>query len=193
MNPCQGHLLELKLAAIQSISYDDFFALFGSGKHPKFRTLLDSQISPALSSIAYQFWRLQPHAFDSAFYLNGYSGWAIRLGKLLFRIAGVTKYVEAMCNSDTIEEQARIWKEKLRPVILNPVVSVLLGNPVFCWNALGVPLNQRRMFLNEGTAFEFVRDTLDPLAHSWSFKKGAYFYLLVCSLNLYVRYRTNSL
>jgi len=63
-------------------------------------------------------------------------------------------------------------------VLLNPVVVALLRNPVFCWNALGVPLNQRRMLLSEGTVYEFVRDTLDSLASTYSFKNGAYFYLL---------------
>jgi len=91
----------------------------------------------------------------------------------------VSKDVIALCNSDTLTEQATIWNQKLRPVLLNPVVVALLKHPVFCWNALGVPLNQRRMLLNEGTAFEFVRDTLDPLASTYSFKNGAYFYLLV--------------
>jgi len=84
----------------------------------------------------------------------------------------------ALCNADTTAEQERIWHQKLRPVLLNPVVVTLLKNPIFCWNALGVPLNQRQMLLNEGTAYEFVRDTLDPLASAYSFKNGAYFYLL---------------
>lgn len=30
MNPCQGHILELKLAAAQALPYDEYFALFGS-------------------------------------------------------------------------------------------------------------------------------------------------------------------
>jgi len=94
-------------------------------------------------------------------------------------LAGVSKDVIAICNSDTIAEQAVIWRQKLRPVLFNPVVVALLKSPVFCWNALGVPLNQRQMLLNEGSFFEFVRDTLDPLASTYSFKNGAYFYLLV--------------
>jgi betaine lipid synthase len=36
-NPCQGHLLELKLACINSLEYDDFWLMFGEGKHPRFR------------------------------------------------------------------------------------------------------------------------------------------------------------
>jgi betaine lipid synthase len=98
---------------------------------------------------------------------------------VVFALAGVSEDVERLCAADTLVEQERIWVEKLRPVLLNPVVVALLKNPVFCWNALGVPLNQRQMLLDEGSVYEFVRDTLDPLALSYLFKKGAYFYLLV--------------
>ncbi|KAH7886768.1 hypothetical protein F5I97DRAFT_1927075 [Phlebopus sp. FC_14] len=178
MNPCQGHLLELKLAALHTLEYDDFFAMFGEGKHLRFRTLLDSKISPLLSSIAYQFWHINDNAFSSAFYLNGYSGLALRLAQVVFGIAGVSKDAEALCNASTIAEQERIWKEKLKPVLLNPIVVALLKSPVFCWNALGVPLNQRNMLLDEGSIYEFVRDTLDPLPSTYLFKKGAYFYPL---------------
>lgn len=175
----QGHLLELKLAAIEGLQYDDFFAMFGEGRHPDFRALLDSKIAPNLSSVAYQFWRLNDDAFSSAFYLRGYSGWALRLARLVFSLAGVSADVEALCNSDTLEEQQKIWEGKLRHVLLNPVVVALLRNPVFCWNALGVPLNQRRMLLEEGSVYDFICHTLDPLASKYLFKTGAYFYLLV--------------
>jgi betaine lipid synthase len=153
--------------------------MFGRGQHPNFRAILDSRIAPFISSTAYQFWRVNDDAFSSSFYLRGYSGWALRLAQIIFSLAGVSKDVEAICHAESIAEQERIWLEKLRPVLLNPVVVALLKNPVFCWNALGVPLNQRRMLLNEGTVYEFLKDTLDPLASAYSFKDGAYFYLLV--------------
>ncbi|KAF7321357.1 hypothetical protein MKEN_00655900 [Mycena kentingensis (nom. inval.)] len=194
MNPCQGHLLELKLAAIKSLGYDDFFALFGDGQHDDFRGLLDKHISPHLSSSAYQFWRINSKAFASSFYLRGYSGWALRFAACIFRLSGVTRDVEALCTADTLERQQEIWTAKIRPVLLNPVVVALLKvgaivkvmqvnlhdrqNPVFCWNALGVPLNQRKMLLDEGSIYEFVRDTLDPLGSAHLFKNDNYFYLL---------------
>jgi betaine lipid synthase len=142
--------MELKLAAIQSLEYDDFFALFGQGRHPDFRGLLDSKIAPYLSSSAYQFWRINADSFSSSFYLRGYSGWALRLASFIFRLAGVSKDVAALCSSDTLEQQEEIWRKKLRPVLLNPVVVALLKSPIFCWNALGVPLNQRQMLLDDG-------------------------------------------
>src|ERR1700761_160140 len=186
----QGHLLELKLAAALTLEYDDFFALFGTGKHPSFRMLLDTKMAPLLSSTAYQFWRLNSKAFSSAFYMRGYSGWALRLAKWMFWFAGVSKDVQALCTAETIEDQERIWRKRLRPVMMNKLTIALLKNPVFCWNALGVPLNQRRLFLNEGTAYEFIRDTMDPLPSHSLFSRGAYFYLLV-SCNFYAVYHSS--
>ncbi|KAJ7594816.1 hypothetical protein C8J56DRAFT_927718 [Mycena floridula] len=180
LNPCQGHLMELKLAAIQSLDYDTFFALFGLGKYPDFRCLLDSTIAPYLSSAAYQFWRINEHYFSakSSFYLQGYSGWALALGKLVFSLAGITGHVRSMCECDSLEEQGRIWREKIRPVLLNPVVVALLRSKLFCWNALGVPSDQRNMVLEGGGVYEYICETFDPLAEKYLFKNDNYFYLL---------------
>ena len=38
-NPRQTALLELKLAGIRALEFDDFFSLFGSGVHPEFAAL----------------------------------------------------------------------------------------------------------------------------------------------------------
>lgn len=159
--------------------------MFGAGRHPKFRTLLDSSISPYLSSSAYQFWRAHEDAFASNFYLRGYSGWALRLARIIFSMAGVSKDVEAFCNCDTLEEQTKIWQQKIRPVLLNPAIVALLKSPIFCWNALGVPLNQRRLILEEGTFYDYICDTLDPLASTYLLKTGSYFYLLVSGTQVY--------
>lgn len=178
MNPCQGHLLELKLAAIKALDYEDFFALFGTGKHPNFRLLLDSKIAPHLSSIAYQFWRINSSAFTESFYLHGYSGWALRLARLIFTIAGVSGDVLRMCQSSSLAEQNQIWQTKIRRVLFNPVVIRLLKSRVFCWNALGVPGNQRQMVMDGGGAWGYIRDTFDPVVNKWLLGRDNYFYLL---------------
>lgn len=85
--------MELKIAAIKSLDYDDFWRvirplppllyihidhtlkqLFGEGRHPSFRTLLDGKIAPHLSAHAYAFWKTNASAFDDRFYREGYSG-----------------------------------------------------------------------------------------------------------------------
>jgi len=186
MNPCQGHLLELKLAAISCLEYSDFFALFGHGHHPHFRELLDTKIRHHLSPRAYQFWTDNAPSFSSSFYKHGYSGWALQLARLIFRVAGASKDVEQLCNCDSIEEQVNIWRSKLRSIWLNPAVVALLRNPVFCWNALGVPSNQRKMLLDEGGMYQYVCDTLEPVLSTYLLKTHNYFYLL-CLLGHYTQ------
>ncbi|KAG8722187.1 hypothetical protein FRC08_005936 [Ceratobasidium sp. 394] len=185
MNPCQGHLVELKLAALRALSYSTFFSMFGDGKLGNFKDILDLELSPWLSSAAYQFWKANENAFSDSFYMRGYSGWALRITKWALWLGGVLSDARQMCNVDTIEEQEQIWREKLRPVLLNNwFVRLVLNNPAFLWNALGVPLAQRRAFLKEGSCFEFARDTLDPLPSTAILKKGGYHYLL-CLLGKY--------
>ncbi|KDQ16546.1 hypothetical protein BOTBODRAFT_43462 [Botryobasidium botryosum FD-172 SS1] len=82
MNPCRNHLLELKLAAICALEYEDFWRLFGEGRHPDFHSPLDLKLSPFLSAHAYQFWHANDNAFSSNFYLQGYSGSALRRVRL---------------------------------------------------------------------------------------------------------------
>lgn len=183
MNPCQGHLLELKLACIASLTYEDFWSLFGDGKSDKFGELLDRKISPYLSSHAYQFWRMNTHCWDRNFYFRGYSGHALRLAKIAFSLFGVNKSAEAMCEAPTMEEQQRIWEKTLRKTLINPtLINLFLSNPAFLWNALGVPINQFNCFRNEGvSAGQYAVDTLDPVVKHTPLKTDNYHYHLCLS------------
>ncbi len=58
-----------------------------------------------------------------SFYLQGYSGWALRLARVLFSVFGVAEDVRRLCEADTIAEQDKIWQTRVRPVLLNPVAS----------------------------------------------------------------------
>lgn len=180
MNPCQGHLLELKLAAIASLTYEEFWALFGDGKCDNFAELLDTKISPHLSSHAYQFWRLNTHCWDRNFYFRGYSGHALRLAKVAFGVCGVNKYAHAMCEAETIHEQQQIWSKRLRKVLINQtLINTCFSNPAFLWNALGVPINQYNCFRNEGvSAGQFASDTLDPVVNHSLLRDDNYHYHL---------------
>ncbi|GAC97098.1 hypothetical protein PHSY_004682 [Pseudozyma hubeiensis SY62] len=188
MNPCQGHLLELKLACIASLTYDEMWQMFGEGRIDNFRELLDSKISPYLSSHAYQFWRLNTRAFDKAFYFRGYSGHALRLAKFAFTVTGVRRWVEKMCTANSVEEQQDVWNKKLRSTLINkPLIRLFLSNPAFLWNALGVPMNQYQIFLDEGiSAEQFAIDTLDSIPSRSLIKNDNYHYQL-CLLHKYTK------
>ena len=66
LNPNQNHLLELKIAAFQSLPYVDVWKMFGEGKYPDFRKTLISKLSPHMSSQACQYWLSHTSTFTSA-------------------------------------------------------------------------------------------------------------------------------
>lgn len=163
-----------------------------------FRQILDGKLSPYLSSAAYQFWRINVNAFEHSFYRSGYSGWALSLAHMLLKLHGVMDEMKAMCEAKTIEEQDRIWKTSLRRVFVESwLVRMIVNNPIFLWNALGVrdisercissrssslrqvPQNQKAALTNEGSVSQFLRETLDPIGSHALLSKGAYHYLLV--------------
>ena len=56
LNPNQNHLLELKIAAFQSLHYAQVWQMFGEGRLPRFRRALVTKLSPHMSSQACQYW-----------------------------------------------------------------------------------------------------------------------------------------
>jgi len=180
MNPCQNHLLELKLACINNLPHSEFWQMFGEGRHSDFRRLLVDQLSPSLSSAALQFWYKNRNTFDQSFYETGYSGLALRLFKWLVRIKGLKEVVQEITSTDQISTQEHLWENVVKPSTL-PVwlVQWVLSHPAFLWNALGVPINQMKLILDEGNAVQYIYDTLDPIMNRSLFKDDQYFYNLV--------------
>lgn len=144
MNPCQGHILELKLSAIQALEYQDFWLIFGEGQHPDFEKILTNKLSPYLSSSvcpacgpqvltyrhAYAYWKAHSDQFSRNFYYRGYSGWALRVSQVAFTLAAVRGSVKKLCQADSVAEQESIWQRSLRPVLLNKILMKgFLGNP----------------------------------------------------------------
>ncbi|KAF8868676.1 hypothetical protein CPB85DRAFT_1362260 [Mucidula mucida] len=184
MNPCQGHLLELKLAALSTLDYEDFFALFGHGQHPDFANLLELELAPYLSEPALSFWREHNNLFSHSFYRHGFTGWAIRVTSLVFRMRGISSHIASLLSATTVEQQKQIWLEHVKPVFQTPMLVRLLKSPMFCWYACGVPSNQRKMLLDEGTLYDYLMDTFEPVLCTYLLKSQNHF-LRLCLTERY--------
>ncbi|ABN67370.2 predicted protein [Scheffersomyces stipitis CBS 6054] len=185
LNPCQNHLLELKLAAFRSLTHQQIWQMFGEGKIENFTDLLIDKLSPHMSSNAFQYWMDRGHKCFSknGLYDTGSSRWALRLAKYTFKAFGVTKDIKQLCEAATMDEQMKIWEERVKKSLFNSVVATLLvGNPLFLWKALGVPANQASM-MGE-SVFKYVVDTIEPLLKRSLISKDNYFYYL-CLMNKY--------
>ncbi|KJR81793.1 3-amino-3-carboxypropyl transferase [Sporothrix schenckii 1099-18] len=187
LNPAQNHLLELKVAAYTAqIPYEDFWLLFGAGKHPGFRELLITKLSPHLSSRGFQYWLRNERVFTKAggrgLYDTGGSKNAIRLFRYLSYAFGLRRAVAAMLAAKTLNEQREIWRAKIRPALLSRTLShLVVSQESFLWAALGVPKNQLAMIeadhasdqaasnktsSRSSAVWEYMVNTLDPMVET---------------------------
>ncbi len=162
LNPSQNHLLELKVASYTALPYEDFWKIFGEGKHPEFRSLLLSKLSPHLSSRAFQYWLDNAGIFTKAngrgLYDTGGSKHAIRVFRWISRIFGCRKAVTELLESKTLAQQRQVWQSKIRPALLSPLVSnIVVSSEAFLWAALGVPKNQLAMIEGDHATSQAVR------------------------------------
>lgn len=186
LNPTQCHLLELKVAAYHSLPYEDFWKIFGEGKHPDFCSLLVQKMSPHLSSRAFQYWYNNSHIFTKlkgGLYDTGGSKHAIRIFSWITLVFGCRRAVKELLAAKTLNEQREIWRNKIRPALLSRLVSkFVVSQESFLWTALGVPKNQlaileadhavspavcgenpRAKNTRSHAVWEYMVNTLDPM------------------------------
>lgn len=189
LNPCQNHLLELKLASFKSLSQEQVWKIFGDGKILNFRQLLINHLSSEMSSNAFQYWMDKGEKTFSpkgkGLYDTGSTRWALRLARAVFTFFGINNYIDELCSCTNLKDQIRVWQSKVKPTLFNPFVATLLvGNPLFLWKALGVPANQAELIGD--SVLKYVVDTLDPVVHRSLISTDNYFYYL-CLKGKYAR------
>ncbi|KAI1136057.1 hypothetical protein F5Y05DRAFT_122398 [Hypoxylon sp. FL0543] len=201
LNPTQNHLLELKVAAFSSLPYEDFWKIFGEGKHPDFRSLLISKMSPHLSSRAFQYWLSNHHIFTKSkggLYDTGGSKHGIRIFRWISRVFWCRSAVKQLLKAKTLNEQREIWRDKIRPALLSRLVSkFVVSQEAFLWTALGVPKNQlaiieedhavseavcgpqaRARNTRSHAIWEYMVNTLDPMVESTHIAADNPYYLV---------------
>ena len=124
-NPRQTALLELKLAAIRHLSFEDMFALFGRGWHPDFPTLYRGALRPDLCPFAREFWDAHGHWFSrrgGTLYTHGLSGLVARA--VQWRLAAspaLGEAARALFDQPDLESQRRHYLAEVRPRFWTPL------------------------------------------------------------------------
>ena len=115
INPTQSYLLELKVAAIKTLSFDEFISFSGL-KENENRLAFYKKISPLLSPEAKEFWDQQKKILTQGFIMNGnYERFIILAVKFLNLLQG-RKRVQGLLADKTIEEQQiyfdKVWNTR---------------------------------------------------------------------------------
>lgn len=166
-NPRQNAVLELKIAGIRELDFDDFFRLFGHGVHPYRRELYRRRLRPQLSEFAQGWWDERINWFAGegwrdSFYYRGLAGLAARLMRA--RIDANGKLRQAVCDllaARSLEEQREIYDRHVEQALWTGSVRWVLGRQV-TMNLLGVPTAQAGEVqrANAGGIAGFIRDAI---------------------------------
>ena len=167
-NPRQTALLELKLAGIRRLEFEDFFSLFGTGRHPRFRELLRDALRAELSPFATAYWDTHAHWFAhtagrGSFYFHGLSGGVARVFHGYLALRPRLRYaVEDLLAATSLEEQRRVYDERIAPLLWGPSVKWALSRQI-TMSLLGVPHAQHDEVRRQhaGGVPGFVRDAVE--------------------------------
>jgi S-adenosylmethionine-diacylglycerol 3-amino-3-carboxypropyl transferase len=146
-NPRQTALLELKLAGIRRLDFDDFFLLFGRGHHPDFAWLYRAALREHLSEFAQGYWDRNLGWFQSprgSFYFHGLSGLVALAFRTWLRLRpGLAEPVDALLESRDLESQRQLYDEQIHPHLWGRGMNWVLSRQL-TMSLLGVPYPQRR-------------------------------------------------
>jgi S-adenosylmethionine-diacylglycerol 3-amino-3-carboxypropyl transferase len=177
-NPRQNALLELKIAAIRRLDFDDFFAIFGDGHHPDFARLYTTHLRGELSDFARVWWDKRTHWFTSplgSFYFHGLSGFVARGFRAYMKLRpNLAADVRELFRADSLDAQRALYDQRIAPALWSPTMKWVLGRQLTL-SLLGVPHPQRKLVQAQhadGVA-GFVRESLEyvvrelPLADNY--------------------------
>jgi S-adenosylmethionine-diacylglycerol 3-amino-3-carboxypropyl transferase len=165
-NPRQNALLELKLAAIRRLEFEDYFAIFGEGYHARFREIYRQRLRGELSDFARGFWDRYGKWFTSrhgSFYFHGLSGFVARGFRSYFRMRPqLARDVQDLLDCNDLETQRRIYDERIAGELWTPTIKWIL-NRQLTMSLLGVPHPQRRLVQAQhpGGVSGFIRDAIE--------------------------------
>jgi S-adenosylmethionine-diacylglycerol 3-amino-3-carboxypropyl transferase len=151
VNPRQNALLALKLAGIRHLDYENFFQLFGRGRHPQFVELYKSVLRPDLPKFAREFWDSHQSYFTGSkpsrsFFYRGTAGRFARLIRYYTRATGTEKAVDEILDAPDLETQHRIYHERIKPKFWSRPLRWAMDRDTTL-SLLGVPRAQKEQIL----------------------------------------------
>jgi S-adenosylmethionine-diacylglycerol 3-amino-3-carboxypropyl transferase len=168
MNPRQNALLELKIAAIKRLEFEDFFQLFGQGRLSGASRLYEDVLRGQLTGWSRRYWDRRIQFFDDRrcpFYFRGTSGLFARLINLYVdRVIRVRPVVERLLAATDVPQQRQIYDEELKERFWTRTVKFALGRDTTL-SLLGVPRAQREQVERgyDGGIVQFIYDCMEAV------------------------------
>jgi S-adenosylmethionine-diacylglycerol 3-amino-3-carboxypropyl transferase len=166
INPNQNALLELKVAAIQALRYEQFFDMFGNGRIRGHRRIYSGQLRHRLTGSAQQIWDARIDYFDpdgTGLYFHGTAGLLARTLSFYFNnCLGMRKDLQRFQLIHDLGEQSEFYRTRIAPRLWSPAVRFLMRQPSVL-SLAGVPMEQIAQIQQDGHAevSSFIEERLE--------------------------------
>lgn len=171
MNPKQNALLELKLAAIRNLEFEDFFDLFGRGHSARWEHLYGQKLRCELSVLTRKYWDRHGDFFSNegkrpSFYFRGSSGlFAWMVNGYIDRVAKIREDINSLLAAQDIDEQTSIYQARnLNEQLWTRMIKWWMRRDLTL-SMLGVPRAQRTQIDQgyPGGIVQFVIDRIETV------------------------------
>ena len=169
MNPRQNALLELKLAGIRRLQYEQFFDMFGRGRMHGAASVYTRELREDLSPWSRNYWDNHIHFFSNhspgnSLYFHGTSGLAAKMVNVYVNRLGIREGIDDILAAKTVEEQQEIFYSGLWDQLWNRKVQWAVGRDSML-SLLGVPRAQREYLEStyNGGISKFIEDCIESV------------------------------
>lgn len=146
VNGRQNALLELKIAGIRALNWDDFFRMFGEGHTVRVDHLYHTRLRGILPDEYRGYWDRAITMFQGGpgFHFRTTSGWFARLfGFSIDHLIAAREPIERLLDAASIDEQIAIYERDLRAKFWGPWLGFLLRRDTLL-ALTGIPPQQRQ-------------------------------------------------
>lgn len=168
MNPRQNALLELKLAGIRELEFEEFFKLFGTGYFPEIREVYHDRLRQHFSPWSRTYWDRWIKFFDNRdkpFYFRGTSGvFARMINFYVDHIVRLRAEIEQLLSAESLETQQQIYANQVRDRFWTRSLRFVMRRDATL-SMVGVPRPQRFQVERDydGGIVKFIEDCLDSV------------------------------
>jgi S-adenosylmethionine-diacylglycerol 3-amino-3-carboxypropyl transferase len=183
VNPLQNALLELKIAGIRNLDYEQFFSIFGRGRCSDIQAVYRQQLRPSLGTDARKFWDRKIGLFSGesnggSFYFSGPCGRFARM--INFYIDSCVRLrsdVETIFACHDLDSQRSLYENRIREKFWGRGMRWVAGRDLTL-AMLGVPAAQRRQIERgyPGGVSAYIQSRIDnvftkiPLANNYHWR-----------------------
>lgn len=160
-NPAQNSVLELKLAAINSLRHDQFADIFAARNPGIVADLYSNKLRSQLSDPARDFWDENLWMARRGLYNYGRMGIACRIVRFVLPILGIRKsQLEELFELTSLEEQEAWYRQHAEKKLWRPMIKRLCKSRWFMY-LCGVHPHQYNLVHDQHDMYDFVKERLE--------------------------------